>query len=526
MNRVYHYFKNKNMNPSSSKWTGRLIFIGLGLSSTIWFLIRVVPKPSRAAYPCVQAAAPIMSTFVIYLFSLWGGLKAFNKSNRLFQQGKYGLAACLVLTSLIFGLVFTFNNAKDMYANIVEVNRNSAVFMLPPNSPKGDAKGIFPGRVAWIHAPNTATWDEQTGFWFEDRWNNQNNCDQMMRQSLLALTEKANEKEAWTVLFSYFNKNKGKQNLTYQPGEKIAIKINQNNTYSHEDTEELNASPHLTLSLLRSLVNEAGVPQEQITVMEPSRYITNFLYKKCALEFPHVKYVDNSGGDGRIQSTYIAGAMKYSADNGKLATGMVTCLAEADYVINFAILKGHVGQGVTLCGKNWYGIMDIHPDWRKNFHDNFNQNRRGNAQYMTFVDYMGHQFTGEKTFLYLIDGLYGSQTVDKQPSGKWNLAPFNDDWPNSLFVSQDPVAIDVVGLDFLSSEWPTMVDINYADMYLLEAALANNPPSRTFYDPEKDGSPLKSLGVVEHWNNPVDKKYSRNLGKNEGIELVFRKMAE
>jgi hypothetical protein len=27
---------------------------------------------------------------------------------------------------------------------------------------------------------------------------------------------------------------------------------------------------------------------------------------------------------------------------------------------------------------------------------------------------------------------------------------------------------------------------------------------------------------MEHWNNAIDKKYSRDLGKNEGIELVFR----
>jgi hypothetical protein len=26
---------------------------------------------------------------------------------------------------------------------------------------------------------------------------------------------------------------------------------------------------------------------------------------------------------------------------------------------------------------------------------------------------------------------------------------------------------------------------------------------------------------MEHWNNAVEKKYSRNLGKNYGIELVY-----
>jgi hypothetical protein len=59
------------------------------------------------------------------------------------------------------------------------------------------------------------------------------------------------------------------------------------------------------------------------------------------------------------------------------------------------------------------------------------------------------------------------------------------------------------------------------DNYLHEAAQANNPPSRSLYDPDGDGTRLASLGVHEHWNNAVEKKYSRNLGKSEGIELVM-----
>lgn len=276
----------------------------------------------------------------------------------------------------------------------------------------------------------------------------------------------------------------------------------------------------MTLSLLRSLIRQAGIPEEQITVFDASRFITNYLYNKCSSEFPKVKYVDNSGEDGRIKATYVSDALPYSKDNGKLAIVLAPCLEDADYVINMAILKEHVGQGVALCGKNWYGATSIHSDWRKKAHNNFNQNGEGKPQYMTFVDFMEHRFTGEKTLICYIDGLYGSEKVNGKPSGKWNINPFNGNWPNSLFASQDPVAIDAVGLDFLSSEWPGMVDINYADMYLVEAASAGNLPFGTSYDPELNGTKLQSLGVVEHWNNPVDKKYSRNLGKKEGIELV------
>ena len=139
---------------------------------------------------------------------------------------------------------------------------------------------------------------------------------------------------------------------------------------------------------------------------------------------------------------------------------------------------------------------------------------------MTFVDFLGHKDLGEKTMLFLLDGLYGAKLVNGIPAPKWQMAPFNNSWPCSLFASQDGVAIDAVGLDFLRSEWPDMMDIAFSDQYLIEAALANNPPSKTVYDPEKDGTRIASLGVMEHWNNTKEKKYSKNLGKKNGIELI------
>lgn len=92
-------------------------------------------------------------------------------------------------------------------------------------------------------------------------------------------------------------------------------------------------------------------------------------------------------------------------------------------------------------------------------------------------------------------------------------------------VSQDPVAIDSVGADFLINE-PAVTDNNRAlkgnpnvENYLHEAGLVNQTPSGTVYE-NGNGEAVVNLGVHEHWNNSVEKKYSRNLGKKEGIELV------
>ena len=93
------------------------------------------------------------------------------------------------------------------------------------------------------------------------------------------------------------------------------------------------------------------MPQKNITIFDASRFITDNIFNKCHKDFPEVIFVDNEGGDGRIKSTYVDKAIPYSVDNGKLATGLASCAVEADYIINMALLKGHIGQGVTLCGK-------------------------------------------------------------------------------------------------------------------------------------------------------------------------------
>ena len=48
----------------------KIVIIATGLLSLIWFLIRVIPKPSRASYPCQRAAFPLASGFVIWIIGI------------------------------------------------------------------------------------------------------------------------------------------------------------------------------------------------------------------------------------------------------------------------------------------------------------------------------------------------------------------------------------------------------------------------------------------------------------------------
>jgi hypothetical protein len=134
--------------------------------------------------------------------------------------------------------------------------------------------------------------------------------------------------------------------------------------------------------------------------------------------------------------------------------------------------------------------------------------------YNPIVDLISSKYLGENTVLYIVDGLYAADYHFAFPQ-RWKMPPFNDRFPCSVLASQDILAIDSVCLDFLNTEWGL---VGNADNYLHEAAQADHPPSGTEYVSE--GKRISSLGVHEHWNNAMDKQYSRNLKTGEGIELV------
>src|SRR5579859_6777767 len=121
------------------------LFSGMGLVSLLWFLIRVIPKPSRAAYPCQRVAFPLASSFVIWITSVLGSAFAWRKARsypmRWWKACLWGSAA-LACGALV---VMSLPSLRAFAGN-------------PPHGPLGLAKGIFPGRVVWVHAPDATSW--------------------------------------------------------------------------------------------------------------------------------------------------------------------------------------------------------------------------------------------------------------------------------------------------------------------------------------------------------------------------------
>ena len=299
----------------------------------------------------------------------------------------------------------------------------------------------------------------------------------------------------------------------------------------------------MVLSLLRLLINEGGVPDSAITVYDITRYVPDLIYNDCKKDFPMVHFIDISGGEnGREPFTLdIAKPIQWSDSVDGQTTYLPLHVTGADYMINIANLKGHSLAGVTMHAKNHFGTYACDATGKRGpvlsgahryvavheFEDNTlgTLPERPMGSYSLLTDLMGHIDLGEKTVLFIIDALYttGRQHIAVNLDYKMQMPPFNDDWMSSIFVSMDGVAIESVGLDFLRSETGLVgseMIYGQVDNYLHEAAQANNPPSGTIYDPEGDGTACNSLGVHEHWNDHINKQYSRNLKTGEGIELV------
>jgi uncharacterized protein (DUF362 family) len=504
--------------PHAGRSRRHKIAIVAGLASLVWFLVRVIPKPSRASYPCQRAAAPLASGFVIWLIGLLSLKALHSKAAAVAHRSRFALAGA-VLAAAVIALWLPLGFTNDAAAQDPFTPSDA------PNTPIGVAKGIFPGRVVWAHEPDAAKWDGKTGDWWDDANTDQRLVSAMLSDSIRSLSGKKTDKEAWDALFRYFNQAHGAAGAGYRPGEKIAVKINENQNRSGTwTTGQAVPSPHMIYALVSELIEVAGVRGENITIYDASRVIGEPIVRKIRAnknaDFQAVRFVAGKPGNtGQIPAEPDTTAVVHFADLGVPAANLPKTVTEAKYLINFALLRAHILFGVTLTGKNHFGEVFFanNGGWTPAPMHLFGGRTRPLGSYNVLVDLMGHKQLGGKTFLYLIDGLYPGEHNETKVT---RFTSFGDQWAASLLASEDPVAIDSVGLDFLRNEPKETQVRGTADAYLHEAALANKPPSGTVYDPSGEGKPLASLGVHEHWNNAAERKYSRNLGKSEGIELV------
>ena len=433
----------------------------------------------------------------------------------------------------------------------------------PVNAPMGVARGTNPGRVVWKFDPSATTWDGNMNSWWWDQKNlHQGKVSNMLGESLVKLIEggsmnstntisstSTNTSSAWDEVFRSFNQRQGNTG-GYMKGEKIGIKINLNGNRQNEDNNGNGISPQLVKSIIGELVNTVGAAEEDISVYDASRYINkNMIVPPQGVneQFPGVHLIDRFGGEITEAVTVDNNSyLKFSSQDVLMqnSTKLPVVATGARYLISIAPFRGHPLAGFTATGKNWFGsiyrVVPNHVDGKYScgifgawcpwtLHDYIVVRDNEMGTYNSLVDLLGHKDLGEKCIVYIIDGLYGGEMpAGDSPPIRWKSHPFDNHWSSSIFLSQDPVALDSVVFDFIRNE-PNIKSMIYneqgniycVDNYLHEAAMANDPPSKTIYSPDDRGV-LGSLGTHEHWNNPKDKHYSRNIDsqKGKGIQLI------
>ena len=560
-------FQNLIENLKKSGFPARLVFFITGLLATIWFLVRVIPKPSRVHYPCVQATAPFMSGFVLYLGGSIGTFSLYRQFRTISNLSLSYMAGLLLLASV---LVFSFSGVQRYSHSNPNMRMTlSGIRSFPPNQPIGQAKGIFPGRVVWMWDPkstngNCTNSSNENGVidagddaWFMAANSNIAVIDSMMIKSLIGLTGKTNLGKAWDTIFRFYNMAHGNGNTGYTAGQRIFIKINETSAYGGIAEGRFNAdlgrtdhlavsdfvsetNPYVVLSVLRQLVHQAHVPEEMIYVGDPARNVYKEFFNLWHSEFPAVHILGNNlihteidvVGLGRTPVAVTATDRVFFSDHGTVmplavTDKLFTIFDSADYLINIPALKAHASAGITLAAKNHFGSFTR--EWAMHLHKGLMDSadyplRQGYGLYRVQTDIMSHKLLGGKTMLIIVDGLYPGEDALGVPH-KWKSPPFNNNWCSSLFMSLDPVAVESVCHDFLRSEY---FGTTYAtsrpnwygvDDYLRQAADSSLWPKGIRYDPDKDNILFASLGTHEHWNDSLHKQYSRNLGTGNGIEL-------
>ena len=553
------------IGQTSASNTGKIARLSaafVGFAALVWFLLRVIPKPSRASYPCQRAAFPVASAFVLWLCASMAGIFSLAGLRRMVRRYRWAAASLCALTLVAAGLWFAHSRAIAA----AEIATRYDFQPKQRNVPLGVARGVFPGRVVWARDPKAAHWtghiESETDQWWMPGSTDQARVDAMLSATLRQLTGAATDDQAWKTIFAYYNSHqRGLEKTGYRAGEIVAVKVNLNNSSAKGPGNVVNVSPQVALAMVRQLVLHAHVPAADIVVYDARRDIYPGLLSAIWSEFKDVRFVQSDAPDpalqrnpgyggthGLEQAQWVEG-VSYSANTYRDAKLIPQQIKDATYLVNLALLKAHSypyaaaeggdeGQtAVTMTGKNHFGSIKGTPELH--YAINTNQGATPHA-YSPIVDLSASPNLGAKTILYVLDGLYCARRHQSYPLHFPN-APFNNrvepyantDWPSSILASLDGVALDSVGLDILLAQTRNNLDANNhprimirenADDYLQEEALADRPPSGTAY--RQDGKPVASLGVTEHWDNDLSRQYSRNKDpKNgKGIELIYLPM--
>jgi hypothetical protein len=342
------------------------------------------------------------------------------------------------------------------------------VFEIPPGQFPDDPSNLYLpfvtrtpdhpplGKVIHVRSTGATHWQGEKDFWNHV---DQNVVNTMVEQGLKALTGYDTLAEAWRALIP-----------SYRSGQKIAIKVNFNNTSTCTDIDGVIDGIIEPVNALVVGLEQIGVARSDICVYDairalPARFTSRALSGISFYDGSYQGNCQNSAGFSYQFDAYIP----FNPPPGvSMPSEVVTDVLRNATLINIPIMKGgHPIARVTLGFKNHFGTID-NPGGLHTYINVVQKPPGYRTDYNPLVDIYRSQHIGLKTVLTVGDGLFAAIDFAGAPQ-TWST--FGNQLPNSLFFSIDPVAIDCVMHDFIAAQPGTNIPSG-ANNYLILAANA------------------------------------------------------
>lgn len=482
----------------------------VGIASLFWLIVRSGTKPQRLAYPCQRQAAANVGALVALLPVIY--IPRFFRCKRYRVRILKRLLVAVPLSILLIcgGFFLQHQKYQQAWRTVYEASRHgpvgvplltgftgiSSAFFLGACDQSGSSAPVIPvpsrphsftNRVVTVHNSAATTWANPDSGNPHERMN-QTEISRMVEAGLLSLTGDETLAGAWRTL------------VPYKSGQRVAIKLNFNNTYTNDwnDDPWMNPYAELVNAVLEGLIT-SGVPADRITLADPSRIINDSFRSRITVS--GVRYVVRPGVEigGRASvsaASFVAdgspfASLSQAAPGDWIVIRPATVFADADHIINIPQLKGHGGASVTLGLKNHFGSV-LFPSsgiGESSWHDYFYTwgSDYGGLSYNLLADINANPVFRYKTRLVIGDGLLGHPEINYVDPVSWSS--FAGGPPELLFFGVDPVAVDSVMFDFLQAECAA-------------ASLAPRNDDILHY------AASVGLGVHEHWDNAGSKFYT------------------
>jgi len=401
--------------------------------AVFWFLVRVVPKPSRMMYPCQRATMSLLLAKVVIVLC-----SATSVVTGLFKRKGMKMVCFCVLVGIIVA-----EPAELMYYQVrysVIGNKNSLTLT--------DISASFPiNRVVRVHGDSATNWDFSTGYYWQ--YVDQSAVDRMVEEGVKNLTDTATEQEAWQSL------------IPYATGQTVGIQINGNDFWARGNPEgDINTLPHIICAVIKGL-KSIGIPESRIHVLEPTSSVPNgnrlfpaHYYNIIHGLYPNVVMLDSDdstfGGNEELKVTFGTGEQYLS-----------NLLADVDHLILIPIMKAITPDwGITGTIKLMQGVVE-NPGM---LHDYLADVTADNPDVLVYQNphvinkvrlIVGDGIFGTWTGIHF-NGPYGGADTVQPPNTRSDIPnrwiTFDNGAPNSLFFAIDPVAIDCVMYDHIFRE--------------------------------------------------------------------------